>query len=60
MYYIGKGAEWEGYRGDEDDSGTSKDTACHLIKSGTDFRDLSSASLELVAHTGPSVVRRRT
>jgi hypothetical protein len=60
MYYIGKGAEWEGYRGDESDSGMSADVACHLIKSGTDFRDLSEASLTLTAHTAPGAVRRRT
>jgi 2',3'-cyclic-nucleotide 2'-phosphodiesterase (5'-nucleotidase family) len=57
MYYIGKGAKsWQGFTG-AGTSGTSLDTACHLIKSGTDFRDLSSCTLTLSSH--PSSIRRR-
>ena len=57
MYYIGKGAKsWQGFNG-AGTSGTSADTACHLIKSGTDFRDLSSCTLTLSSH--PSSIRRR-
>lgn len=57
MYYIGKGAtSWDGFAG-AGTSGTSLDTSCHLIKSGTDFRDLSSCTLTLTPH--PSSIRRR-
>lgn len=45
---IGKGAtEWEGYPGDRSAKGTEGDNGVRLIKSGTDFRDLSSATLTL-------------
>ena len=48
MYYIGKGAqEWEGFRGDPKIRGVSEDKGVCLIKSGTDFRDLSEAVFEL-------------
>ncbi|KAK8843476.1 hypothetical protein IAR55_007135 [Kwoniella newhampshirensis] len=58
IYYIGKGAKsWQGYAGRRDAPGTTEDHGVHLIKSGTDFRDLTSASLEL-SPTPTGSVRR--
>ncbi|TXT08774.1 hypothetical protein VHUM_02902 [Vanrija humicola] len=60
VYYIGKGAaSWEGYVGNRGASGTQDDHGSHIIKSGTDFRDLSSAVLGLSA-PNPNAIRRRT
>jgi len=48
MYYIGKGAkDWEGFRGEPNIRGVTEDKGVCLIKSGTDFRDLSEAVFEL-------------
>ncbi|WWD20985.1 hypothetical protein CI109_105465 [Kwoniella shandongensis] len=58
IYYIGKGAKsWDGYAGRKDVPGTMEDHGVHLIKSGTDFRDLTSAQLELTP-TPPGSIRR--
>ncbi|KAG8973341.1 hypothetical protein FRC05_008885 [Tulasnella sp. 425] len=49
MYYIGKGiSEWEGYNSDEPQLGAEADDGLLIVKSGTDFRDLSSMVVELV------------
>ncbi|KAG9017477.1 hypothetical protein FRB90_001121 [Tulasnella sp. 427] len=49
MYYIGKGiSEWEGYNSDEPQLGAEADDGVLIIKTGTDFRDLSSMEVELV------------
>ncbi|BEJ13733.1 hypothetical protein CspHIS471_0309070 [Cutaneotrichosporon sp. HIS471] len=59
IYYIGKGADsWEGYVGLRDRPGTKDDDGVRLIKSGTDFRDLSEATLEL-SPPNENAVRRR-
>ncbi|WVQ81605.1 hypothetical protein IAT38_003729 [Cryptococcus sp. DSM 104549] len=56
--HIGKGAaSWEGYSGRKDVPGTTEDNGVRLIKSGTDFRDLTSALLHLEP-TPPGSVRR--
>jgi 5'-nucleotidase len=62
MYYIGRGAsdDWTGFSGDHAAKGTEADKACHLIKSGTDFRDLTSATLTLSPSTDPAAIRKRT
>ncbi|WWC97747.1 hypothetical protein V866_004633 [Kwoniella sp. B9012] len=58
IYYIGKGhTSWEGYSGRHDAPGTTEDQGVRLIKSGTDFRDLTSASLELTP-TKPGSIRK--
>ncbi|KIO34287.1 hypothetical protein M407DRAFT_16826 [Tulasnella calospora MUT 4182] len=49
MYYIGKAiSEWEGYNFGEPQLGAEADDGLLIIKSGTDFRDLSSMTVELV------------
>ncbi|KZP00929.1 Metallo-dependent phosphatase [Calocera viscosa TUFC12733] len=58
MYYIGRGIDkWEGW-----DShvvlGAKEDTDTLLVKSGTDFRDLSELTLEL-EDSPPGSVRRK-
>ncbi|TXT12211.1 uncharacterized protein COLE_02621 [Cutaneotrichosporon oleaginosum] len=56
---IGKGADsWEGFAGLRDKPGTREDDGVRLIKSGTDFRDLSEAWLEL-SPPNENAVRRR-
>jgi hypothetical protein len=62
MYYIGNGASknWTGFSGDHSAKGTEADKACHLIKSGTDFRDLTSAVLTLSPSSSSSAVRKQT
>ncbi|WVW79106.1 hypothetical protein I302_101071 [Kwoniella bestiolae CBS 10118] len=58
IYYIGKGhTSWEGYSGRHDAPGTTEDKGVRLIKSGTDFRDLTSALLELTP-TKPGSIRK--
>lgn len=49
LYYISKGVTtWEGYDVNEEVLGAEKDDGDVLIvKSGTDFRDLSEFTLEL-------------
>ncbi|KAL7421435.1 hypothetical protein Q5752_004321 [Cryptotrichosporon argae] len=57
--HIGKGAaSWDGFPGERDVQGTEEDQGVRLIKSGTDFRDLTSASLILSPPTDG--IRRRT
>ncbi|WVN91141.1 uncharacterized protein L203_106393 [Cryptococcus depauperatus CBS 7841] len=57
IYYIGKGAaSWEGYSGEKDVPGTTEDHGVRVIKSGTDFRDLTSATLEVIP-TPPGSIR---
>lgn len=62
MYYIGNGASksWTGFSGDHTAKGTEDDKVCHLIKSGTDFRDLTSAVLTLSPPSSSSAVRKQT
>ncbi|ORY29141.1 hypothetical protein BCR39DRAFT_532806 [Naematelia encephala] len=61
MYYIGKGATaWEGFAGNRTAEYLEEDQGVRLIKSGTDFRDLSSATLTLSPPHPKSAVRRRT
>ncbi|WVR09253.1 hypothetical protein IAU60_006318 [Kwoniella sp. DSM 27419] len=56
VYFIGKGAaSWDGYSGRHGVPDTMEDNGVHLIKSGTDFRDLSSADLELTPQPAGSV-----
>ncbi|WWC64228.1 uncharacterized protein I303_106837 [Kwoniella dejecticola CBS 10117] len=58
IYYIGKGhTSWEGYSGRHDAPGTTEDKGVRLIKSGTDFRDLTSAELVLTPTKEGSVRR---
>lgn len=60
IYYIGNGAS--AFHGDpfpRGEPGTEKDTNAMVIKSGTDFRDLSELHLEL-SDSDPTRVRRRT
>ncbi|SPO24663.1 related to 5`-nucleotidase precursor [Ustilago trichophora] len=60
IYYVGNGASK--YTGDDfprGEPGTEKDTAAMVVKSGTDFRDLSELKLELT-DADPSAIRRRT
>ncbi|OCF34141.1 hypothetical protein I316_04090 [Kwoniella heveanensis BCC8398] len=56
IYYIGTGnAAWDGYSGRHGVPGTTDDEGVYLIKSGTDFRDLTSAQLELTPQAPGSV-----
>ncbi|RXK38756.1 hypothetical protein M231_03932 [Tremella mesenterica] len=57
-FYKKWAKSWEGYSGDHEAPGTEKDKGVMLIKSGTDFRDLSSATLSLSPPTNS--IRRRT
>ncbi|KAK4685256.1 hypothetical protein P7C73_g4898, partial [Tremellales sp. Uapishka_1] len=55
--HIGKGADsWDGCTGERDQPGTEGDHGVRLIKSGTDFRDLSAAMLTLTP-TPPNSTR---
>ncbi|ODN74799.1 hypothetical protein L202_07114 [Cryptococcus amylolentus CBS 6039] len=55
---IGQGASsWEGYSGRKGAPGTLEDTSCLIMKNGTDFRDLTSASLELTP-SPPGSIRK--
>ena len=60
LYYIARGAtSWEGYDLTQDVLGAEQDQGDVLIvKSGTDFRDLSEITLEL-ADTPEGSVRRK-
>lgn len=56
---IGRGARgWQGFTRDEKIRGSEKDHGVHLIKSGTDFRDLTEASLTL-QDTPEGSIRRK-
>ncbi|KAJ9478434.1 5'-nucleotidase [Pseudozyma hubeiensis] len=60
IYYVGNGAS--DYSGDEfprGEPGTEKDERAMVVKSGTDFRDLSELRLEL-SDANDSAVRKRT
>ncbi|KAN0061635.1 hypothetical protein ACQY0O_006561 [Thecaphora frezii] len=60
IYYVGNGAA--AYEGDEfgrGQPGTENDQAALVVKSGTDFRDLSELKLEL-SERDEAKVRRRT
>ncbi|WVQ75350.1 hypothetical protein IAR50_004969 [Cryptococcus sp. DSM 104548] len=56
--HIGQGSKsWEGYSGRKGAPGTQEDTSCLIMKNGTDFRDLTSASLELTP-SPPGSIRK--
>ncbi|EPQ31763.1 uncharacterized protein PFL1_01095 [Pseudozyma flocculosa PF-1] len=60
VYYVGNGAA--AYEGDDfsrGEPGTEKDKGAMVVKSGTDFRDLSELKLEL-SDRDDTKVRRRT
>ncbi|KAF8322522.1 Metallo-dependent phosphatase [Clavulina sp. PMI_390] len=58
-YYIGKGAEsWDTYHRVEGEAGTEADDGILLVKSGTDFRDLSEMVIELEDTPSGSVRRK--
>ena len=60
IYYVGNGAS--NFTGDNfprGEPGTEKDQAAMVVKSGTDFRDLSELTLELTDRDD-SAVRKRT
>lgn len=58
-YYIGNGInEYEGEEWGTSMPGTEKDKGCMLVKSGTDFHDLSEIELQL-SEPKEGVVRRR-
>lgn len=59
-YYIGSGVdEYEGEDWKTDLPGQDKDKDCMLVKSGTDFHDLSEISLEISDAKEGAVRRRR-
>ncbi|MCO5566137.1 hypothetical protein L7F22_019813 [Adiantum nelumboides] len=58
-YYIGNGIDkYEGEEWGTSMPGTEKDKSCMLVKSGTDFHDLSEIELEL-SEPKEGVIRRR-
>ncbi|EJD53251.1 Metallo-dependent phosphatase [Auricularia subglabra TFB-10046 SS5] len=60
LYYVAKGAKsWENYDLSGDVLGAEKDDEVLVVKSGTDFRDLSGMTLELV-DSPPGAVRSKT
>ncbi|KAG8906831.1 hypothetical protein FRB99_006006 [Tulasnella sp. 403] len=59
MYYIGRGIEsWDNYDFDEEQLGAEDDDGLLIVKSGTDFRDLSSLEVELIDAPEGSVRRK--
>lgn len=60
MYYVSKGTtSWEGYDIDKPSLGAEQDHGDILVvKSGTDFRDLSDCTLTLVSTPEGSVRRK--
>ncbi|CAE6431814.1 unnamed protein product [Rhizoctonia solani] len=59
MYYIGRGAHaWDNYDLNSTCLGSEDDDGVFLVKSGTDFRDLSELTLEL-EDTPEGSVRRK-
>ncbi|KAG9013097.1 hypothetical protein FRB94_003931 [Tulasnella sp. JGI-2019a] len=49
MYYIGRGIkEWENYDFNKQELGAEGDDGLLIVKSGTDFRDLSSMEVEVI------------
>ncbi|TKY86649.1 hypothetical protein EX895_004288 [Sporisorium graminicola] len=60
IYYVGNGASsFSGEDFPRGEPGTEKDEAAMVVKSGTDFRDLSELQLELT-DKDDSAVRKRT
>ncbi|KAG8970563.1 hypothetical protein FRC03_006692 [Tulasnella sp. 419] len=60
MYYIGQGIkQWDGYNFSETVLGAEKDDGLLIVKSGTDFRDLSSLEVEVVDCPEGSVRKKR-
>lgn len=60
IYYVGNGASsFEGDEFSRGEPGTEKDSAAMVVKSGTDFRDLSELKLEL-SDRDDNAVRKRT
>jgi 5'-nucleotidase len=62
LYYASRGVDfWEGYDTSKECLGTEQDKGdILLVKSGTDFRDLSEIDLELEdVPPGDSIVRKR-
>lgn len=61
VYYVGRGVDkFEGSEFDRDMPGSEADSSALLVKSGTDFHDLSEISLTLSAPHPEGAVRRRT
>lgn len=59
-YYIGKGVdEYKGKDWHTDMSGVEKDKDCLIVKSGTDFHDLSEIVLEIGESQDGAIRRRR-
>ncbi|KAK0197572.1 Metallo-dependent phosphatase-like protein [Armillaria mellea] len=59
LYYASKGCEWQGYDTDEGVLGAEDDHGDVLVvKSGTDFRDLSEIDLELESTPDGSIRRK--
>jgi 5'-nucleotidase len=59
-YYIGKGVdEYKGEDWQTDMPGLEKDLSCLIVKSGTDFHDLSEIILEISEPKEGAVRRRR-
>ncbi|KAJ1307540.1 hypothetical protein OPQ81_001637 [Rhizoctonia solani] len=59
MYYIGRGAQtWDNYDPNSTCLGSEGDDGVFLVKSGTDFRDLSELTLEL-EDTPEGSIRRK-
>ncbi|KAG8885508.1 hypothetical protein FRB97_000833 [Tulasnella sp. 331] len=49
MYYIGRGTkDWENYDFTSKELGAEEDDGLLIVKSGTDFRDLSSMEVEVI------------
>ena len=60
-YYIGRGIEsYEGSDFDTEMPGSENDENSFIIKSGTDFHDLSAVEITLSEPHPPTAVRRRT
>lgn len=60
IYYVGNGASsFQGQEYPKGEPGTEKDSATMIVKSGTDFRDLSELKLELTDKNN-AAVRKRT
>lgn len=60
IYYVGNGCDsYTGQDYPKGEPGTEKDTSAMVVKSGTDFRDLSELTLTL-SDPDPSAIRKRT
>ncbi|KDQ06600.1 hypothetical protein BOTBODRAFT_39511 [Botryobasidium botryosum FD-172 SS1] len=59
MYYVGNGIDsWQDHAIGEEVLGAEEDDGVRVVKSGTDFREFSEMSLELI-DTPPASVRRK-